>query len=233
MPGEQPSFPYPHHEPMFASTTELHVWRAQLNSDGWPSADCLPSEERERATSLHRPPARKRWVAARWALRGVLSHYLEEAPAEIELRVRSNGKPMLSGPSVSLRFNLSHSGDRALVAIARGREIGVDIERIEPRRDILALARRALGPAEAAEIRKAGSWERSALFHAAWTRREALAKCFGTGLGAPLPAAAVTVSALDAGPGFAAAIAVSGDVLPPLRHFTMEPRRLAAGASIG
>jgi len=208
---------------MFEPTTELHVWRAQLDSDRWPGADRLPREERERAARLHRPATRRRWVAARWALRGVLGHYLDEDPAGIELRVGGNGKPALAGFPAPLHFNLSHSDELALVAIAREREVGVDVERIESRRDLLALAQRALGPAQAADVAATLPPDRSAAFHAAWTRREAIAKCLGTGLGAPLPAAAVAVSALDAGPGFAAAIAVSGDVLPPLRCFEVEP----------
>jgi 4'-phosphopantetheinyl transferase len=208
---------------MSAPATELHVWQARLDSEEWPSADRLPPEEQARAARLQRPDARNRWVAARWALRGVLGRYLEEEPAEIELRVRGRGKPVLAGPPASLRFNLSHSRDLALVAIAQGRELGVDVERIEPRRDVLALTHRALSSADAASVRKAPPHARQAAFHAAWTRREAIAKCLSVGLGAPLPETAVSVSALDVGPGFAAAVAIAGNVLPPLRYFALEP----------
>lgn len=162
---------------------ELCVWRAQLDLDEWPSADCLPLEERERAARVLHPLARRRWVAARWALRSVLSCYLDEDPAEIELRLGRHGKPMLAPSPLPLHFNLSHSADRALVAISGEREVGVDIERIGAR---------------------------PSAFYAAWTRREAIAKCFGTGLAAPLPeGVAPAVFALDAGPGFAAALAVN------------------------
>jgi 4'-phosphopantetheinyl transferase len=166
-----------------------------------------------------RPQARRRWVAARWALRTVLGCYLEVEPEEVELRLGPRGKPVLAATGESLRFNLSHSGELALIAVARGLEIGVDVERIDPRRDVLALAPRALGPEEAAAVREAPAGERSAAFHAAWTRREAVAKCLGVGLGAPLPEAAAAVSALDAGPGFAAAVAVAAGEVPPLRRF--------------
>lgn len=166
---------------------------------------------------------RRRWVAARWALRGVLGRYLEQEPAEIELRAGNRGKPVLADPGASLRFNLSHSGGLALIAVVRGREVGVDVERIVARRNLLALARRALSPEEAARVEAARVEARLAAFHAAWTRHEAVAKCFGTGLAAPLPEAAVTVQDLEAGAGFAAAIAVTGDAVPPLRHFPIEP----------
>jgi 4'-phosphopantetheinyl transferase len=203
-----------------------HVWQAQLDSEGWPCVDRLPVEERERAKRLHSPHARGRWVAARWALRTVLGHYLEEEPAAVELRLAERGKPMLAAPSAPLRFNLSHSADRALVAVAWEREIGVDIEQIVPRRDLLALARRALEPEQAEAIARMPEGDRLGAFHAAWTRREAIAKCLGTGLwAAPAEAAETVVSALDAGPGFAAAIAVGGSDLPPPQRFFIEPGR--------
>jgi 4'-phosphopantetheinyl transferase len=215
------------------AATEIHVWRAQLDSREWPCADRLPAPERQRAARLLSSRGRSRWVAARWALREVLGRYLDEEPAEIGLRLARRGKPMLAASSSPLRFNLSHSGGRALVAVTWEREIGVDIEQIAPRRNLLALARRALEPAQAQAIAELPPADRLAAFHAAWTRHEAIAKCLGTGLWAPPTAAEETaVSGLDVGPGFAAAIAVSGRDMPPRRHFAVEDhptRQTAAG----
>jgi 4'-phosphopantetheinyl transferase len=207
---------------MLTAATELHVWQANLDSERWPSADRLPEEERERAARLY-PPARGRWAAARWALRGVLGRYLAERPAAIELRAGTRGKPMLAGSDPWLRFNLSHSRDLALVAVARGREVGVDVEWIDRRRDVLALARRALAPADARAVEAAPTEARPAVFHSAWARREAIAKCTGAGLWTPPSKSAVAVAGLDVEPGFAAAIAVAGDEVPPLRRFVIEP----------
>ncbi len=176
--------------------TELHVWQAQLDSPGWPDADGLPVAERDRAANLLSEDARRRWVAARWALRQVLGRYLPEEPAVIEVRFGSRGKPMLAAPDSPLRFNLSHSRELALIAVAGEREVGVDVEGIGAK------------PVE---------------FYAEWTRREAIAKCHGAGLWAPLPDAAVAVAAIDAGAGFAAAVALSGEEVPPLRRFAVEP----------
>jgi 4'-phosphopantetheinyl transferase superfamily len=167
---------------------EVHVWRAELDR-----------------------------AASRRALRQVLAQYLDEEPATIELRLGEHGKPALVDPAASLRFNLSHSGGLVLIAIARDREIGVDVERIDPRRDVLRLGERALEPAAAAAIRAARPSDRPAIFHGAWARREAIAKCHGVGLRAPLPPSPVAVSTIDVGPGFAAAVAVSGEPMPRLR----------------
>lgn len=175
----------------------LHVWRARLDFPTWPGADALPAVERDRATRIRRPQARQRWTAARWALRQVLGRYLERDPAAVELRFGDRGKPMLAEPGASLRFNLSHSGELALIAIGEEHEVGVDVQMIGSR------------PAD---------------FYAEWTRREAVAKCHGTGLWAPLPGDTVSVAELDAGPGYAAAIAIAGDEMPPLERFEAEPR---------
>jgi 4'-phosphopantetheinyl transferase len=198
-----------HNPPTRLSLSEFHVWLARLDSPGWPAAGGLPAGERERAARLARPHGRRRWVAARWALRGVLARYLGREPGTIELRFGERGKPMLADTSSPLRFNLSHSGELALVAVSRDREVGVDVQRIGSR------------PAD---------------FYVEWTRREAVAKCHGVGLWAPPPDAPVAVRPLDVGPGFAAAseaietearyaaaVAVAGADLPPLRRFEATP----------
>jgi 4'-phosphopantetheinyl transferase len=213
----------PNLAPMLTAAAELHIWEADLDQAGEPPAASLPAAERARAGRVQRPLARRRWLAARWALRVVLGCYLDEEPAAIELRLGARGKPMLGAPWAGLRFNLSHSGGLALLVLARGAEVGVDIERISPRRDVLALSKRLLNPAELRSVEEAPPAARSAVFHAAWARREAIAKCSGVGLGAPLPADVVAVSAIDAGPGFAAAVAVAGNEVPLLRRFTPGP----------
>lgn len=175
---------------------ELHVWHASLDSDRWPGPSALPAAERDRAAKLLSAGARRRWVAARWALRGVLGRYLELEPATIDLRLGIRGKPMLAEPDAPLRFNLSHSGELALIAVAGEREVGVDVQLIGAKPGKL---------------------------YADWTRREAVAKCHGNGLWAPLPDEPVAVATFDAGTGFAAAVAIRGDAVPPLRNFVAEP----------
>lgn len=177
--------------------SELHVWHARLDAAGWPSEEGLPAAERERAAAMHRGGARKRWVAARWALRRVLGRYLGRDPATIELRLGDRGKPFLADPDASLRFNLSHSGELALIAVAERREVGVDVQRIGSRHP--------------------------PRFYAEWARREAIAKCHGAGLWAPLPDAEVAVAGLDTEAGFAAAVAIAGGEMPEVRRFELEP----------
>jgi 4'-phosphopantetheinyl transferase len=215
------------------SVSEIHLWRAALDSDAWPTSADLIAAERDRAARLRRPGARRRWVAARLALRGVLARYLTIAPEEIDLWIAPGGKPKLAvaGEGGKLRFNLSHSSGVALIAVGWEREVGVDVERIDSRRDVLALARRGLASDEARTIERAAPALRSNLFYAAWTRREAIAKCFGTGLATAAPEDPVSVTAIDVGPGFAAAVAVAGTRLPRLGHFVIESDRVSSPAS--
>jgi phosphopantetheinyl transferase len=160
---------------------EVHLWQADLDSPTWRGAAGLPREEQARAARLLSPTRRRRWVAARWALRAALAHHLERDPAAIELRQGAGGKPELAG-EVGLRFNLSHSHGKGLIAIGGEREVGVDVELIQA--------------------------SRPASFYLEWTRREARAKCLGVGLWAPLPDLPVSVANLDVDEAFAAAVAV-------------------------
>jgi 4'-phosphopantetheinyl transferase len=201
---------------------EVHLWLADLAAPGWPPASTLPPEERERARRMRVPQARDRWVAARWALRRVLGLYLDCDPADVCLRVAEHGKPALAGDG-SLRFNLSHSGPRALVAVALEREVGVDIEEVAPDRDIAGLARIAFSPDEAAALEAVPAPRRPAAFHQAWVRKEAIAKCLGVGLAAEPPAGAVWVTPVEAGADVAAALATSGGPASRLELFLLTP----------
>ncbi|HET9198541.1 MAG TPA: hypothetical protein VFN92_09855 [Solirubrobacterales bacterium] len=166
--------------------SEVHVWRAELDEPRWPSAEGLPEDERKRAESLLRALPRRRWIASRWALRGVLGRYLGRAPAAIRLAAGERGKPRLAEPVAGLAFNLSHSDRLALIAVARDREVGVDLERVADKH-----------PRD---------------FYDRWAEREARAKCLGIGLGGepPFPAPRIAVRRLDLGSDFAASIATAG-----------------------
>jgi 4'-phosphopantetheinyl transferase len=162
---------------------------------------------------------RSRRAESRLALRRVLAAYLDEDPERIELCAGAAGKPALTSPCHPLRFNLSHSGGQALVAVALGREVGVDVEDMSRTRDFSRLSRRWLAPRVATEIEAAPRRLRQAAFYAAWVRHEAVAKCLGSGLGAPQPAQPVSVHGLEVTDGHAAALAVAAPVALPVLRF--------------
>lgn len=169
-------------------------------------------------------PAADRREAARQALREILGAYLGEAPDAVRLTVGEAGKPCLAGgargkptPAAApsrLSFNLSHSGGLALVAVAAGgTEVGVDIERLRRRRDLVRLAARWLPATDAEAVAAASDEEREAVFYAAWTRFEARAKCTGVGLSGPPPGPEIVARELEIDPGYAAALAIDRSTL--------------------
>jgi phosphopantetheinyl transferase len=147
--------------------------------------------------------------AARVALGAILADQLG-ASGPPPLALDGHGKPQLADAPERLSFNLSHSGGLALVAIAPGGvEVGVDVEQLRPRRDLVRLAERWLPAVDAAGVAAAeGVAERQRMFYASWTRLEARVKCTGTGIAGPSPGPEVVVSELTIDPGYAAAVAI-------------------------
>jgi 4'-phosphopantetheinyl transferase len=204
--------------------TAVDVWSADLDASPGLDPRSLPAAERERAARLRRPRDRARWIAARGALRRVLGHYLGQDPARIELGLGDHGKPALADPLAALRFNLSHSGGIALVAVTPDCEVGIDVEERREGRDFARLAEIGLDAASQDAVRGAAPEHRAVAFYAAWVRREAVVKCVGTGLGMPLPETPpVSVCDLEVGTGHAAALAIAGARPSNVRRHTLPP----------
>jgi len=194
----------------------VHVWTLKLDTaSGAPRASA--------------------WTQAR----AILARYLDCLPSEVPIERTGVGKPIL-GPSAprQLAFSLSHSGTYGLLAITGGQSSGVDLERVREVRDARALAARFFTPEEAEAIRSVGGTEddlRDAFFRT-WVRKEAYLKGLGEtvpgglrrfevrseGANPPrivsttLETTAVTgwsLRDLDAPDGFAAAVALEGDLV--------------------
>jgi 4'-phosphopantetheinyl transferase len=145
--------------------------------------DFLPAEEHRQAERFRNPAAQRSYVLAHAALRQLLAARLNVAPAEISLRTGHHGKPELSAPLENrLSFNLTHSGELALVAISNSTEVGVDVERLRPLPDAGRLATRFFTPAESAALDQVPEAERASAFFRLWTRKEALLKATGIGI---------------------------------------------------
>ena len=165
---------------------EVHVWRASLDHvDGHLSSlmQLLSPEERERADRFHFNADRKRSVVARGLLRLLLGHCLGRCANQLQFQYNELGKPILAGGlHPSLQFNLSHSGDLVLIALSRGRALGVDIEQM--RMDVAAkeIASRFFSADECKGLASVALAEQHAAFFACWTRKEAYLKARGDGL---------------------------------------------------
>jgi 4'-phosphopantetheinyl transferase len=165
----------------------VHLWLAtpvELESHAAELVDILALDERERAERHRTFGGHAHFVIERATLRLLLSTYLGILPAAIQLRYGPHGKPELASGTRdgTLRFNLSHSHERALYAFVRRRQLGVDIERVRPLPDADRIASRWFSQAEQAALSALPEDERTAGFFRCWTRKEAYVKAVGGGI---------------------------------------------------
>jgi 4'-phosphopantetheinyl transferase len=236
-------------EPPPLGAGAAHVWRASLDhpeSAIAPWLAALSEEEQARAARVVIPEKGRQRAASRAILRGLLGAYLGLPPAQVRLENGPHGKPRLAeGEGQDLRFNVSHSRGEALFAFARGCEVGVDIERIDPRSDTDSIARRFFAAREQRALEALPDAERRVAFFRCWARKEAYLKVRGIGFDVPLGsfevsvgreaallaespevagAGRITLVNLNVGPGFDACLAVEGP-RPRVACFLLEPPR--------
>lgn len=194
----EPLLEIPHPVPSLASG-ELHVWRLCLAASEAQAKTLhalLSPEEHQRAGRFRFERDRLGYVAAHAGLRLVLAGYLGCAPAEVLMEPGALGKPLLAGPvrlratsseqEPGLAFNLSHSGAWGLLAVGRQAYIGADIEAHRDLPDLPELAGSVLTPAEQAVLDARAPDRRLVCFFQMWTRKEAVVKAAGAGLGSAL-----------------------------------------------
>ncbi len=179
----------------------VHVWRANLEAVPEHRLGLLSPEEHARAACLLSERKRQLWARAHGVLRELLGRSLERDPHTLSFITGPHGKPALrddppgsaaeaaertpAGPR-RLHFNMSHSGGLALYALSTVGEVGVDVEvarRHGRPLDVLAVAARAFGPAEARRLQQLDPVTREQELLLAWVRHEAELKCRGTGIG--------------------------------------------------
>jgi 4'-phosphopantetheinyl transferase len=132
----------------------------------------------------------------RGLLRELLGKYHRQEPAGLEFSYGPYGKPSLSGANASsgLSFNLAHSGNLAVLAISKERNLGIDIELIKPESSGDDIARRYFSAREATELLALPPEERIEAFFHCWTRKEAYLKATGMGLQTPLDSFSVSLT---------------------------------------
>lgn len=179
-----------------ARRPEIAVWSWHLDADpsSLEAAEALLSEdEKVRARSFVAAHHRSRFVAGRARLRSLLGEHLDLDPRTLVFVQNEFGKPWLAHhPSV--HFSLSHSEDRAVLAVSDTLVVGADIERVRAL-EHLDLARRYFHPNEVAAIEKlARREEQLRAFFGIWTLKEAVVKSLGRGLSIPLDAFEVSIA---------------------------------------
>jgi 4'-phosphopantetheinyl transferase len=178
---------------------EIHIWRANL--DLGPEVlnrlmITLDTAEQSRAARFYFSRDRDYFIACRGILRELLGEYLGSSPASIEFFYGAHGKPA-HRPEDSrspIRFNISHSSGLAVLAFARSREIGIDLESIRPEFAGEEIAERYFSAQELVELRALPPALKPEGFFHCWTRKEAYVKALGLGLQVPLDSFSVSLT---------------------------------------
>ncbi len=208
---------HPFIEPFPLPPGEIHLWRLPLDRST-PTAAPLTDADRRRMARIRNPRPRHRWACARALTRLILAGYLNRNPTALALCTAPGGKPMLADGA--LTFNLTHSGAVALLAVARDRALGVDLERVRPVVHMARIAARLFDDHARQALAQIPEPSRTTLFFDHWTRMEARQKCSGSGLFGP-PTAPDGLLAFEPEPGWRAALAwhPAGERPPVIRFF--------------
>jgi 4'-phosphopantetheinyl transferase len=241
-------------EKLVLPENQVDVW--QIHLEAQPDEvehyrRLLAPDEIERADRFHFEKHRRRFTLGRAAMRQVLGGYINTDPHDVVFSYGRSGKPALAGSEErSIQFNLSHSEDVALLAVARGLALGIDIEFINPEFATEAIARMFFSRSETECLIALQPRERAEAFFCCWTRKESYIKALGDGLSLPLdsfevafgpdvPAALLKVIAdprevarwsmydLEAPRGYRAALVAEGRG-HHLRRFLWRPSQMTA-----
>lgn len=217
---------------------EVHIWRVNLDrpSDQPENrGQVLSQDEIDRAARFYFERDRRRFKVGRIILRNIVGLYLQVAPARLKFEYGLQGKPALmpefkNGPD-RLEFNLSNSGELALIAFTLNHPVGIDLESLQEKPAIPELVARFFAPGEIKAFRELAPQQQKLAFYHTWTCKEAFIKAIGEGFSIgldqfevsvdpaqparllslkkdPQAASGWSVEVLDPGPGYLAALAL-------------------------
>lgn len=166
----------------------IHIWGIDLDGSPHCRDQCsrwLDEAEQHKAMRMVREEDRQRYVLAHGGLRAVLSRYLGIGPDRVELSRSEAGKPSLARElkgRPAITFNMSHAHGRALIAVSKGQEVGVDLERIRSDVEVGKLSERYFTSSEHAAVMQSTHEQRAIRFFRYWVAKEAVLKARGIGI---------------------------------------------------
>ena len=180
---------------------EIHVWLIDATGTDVDNlaayAALLSAAEQARADRFKFAKDRLLFTVAHAALRSILAQYTETLPRNLQFDLGGHGKPKLGAPQAESRiaFNLSHSHGVALLAVARFREVGIDVEFVNADFALDEVAERFFAAGEVAALRMLPSLLQRQAFYKCWTSKEAFLKAKGTGLSGELDEVTISFAA--------------------------------------
>ena len=225
---------------------ELLVWRIILPEFLEKCDECysiLATDEQIRAAKFLFKKDRERFIIAHWALRCILANIGNVIPNSLQFTRNFYGKPELVGKCLNnpIGFNLSHSGDIALVVVSHIVDIGIDVEQVHAEISYEDIVSQHFTAQESSFLYSIPISQRRERFFQIWNGKEAFIKARGLGLSIPLNTFSAiprldtsqyllethdqpedaedwSILSLQLFPGYTAAVAVKGKSIS-LKHF--------------
>ncbi|MGQ3892321.1 4'-phosphopantetheinyl transferase family protein [Legionella sp. CNM-4043-24] len=163
--------------------TQIDIWQFSLAREPEHAFEQLNDEEKIRARRYHFERHQRRFIVARAMLRAILAAYLNEPARQLQFDFNRQGKPFLAHPS-NIQFNLSHSGEWALLAVGREHPMGIDLEFFSAR-PYVDLGAQLFSDREMQGLRALPSRLQALGFFHVWAQKEAFIKASGLGLSYP------------------------------------------------
>lgn len=163
--------------------TRIDIWQYPLHTAFAGAADLLNEDETTRAHRYHFARHQRRFTVARATLRLILSRYLNLPPTKLVFSYGKQGKPACVHPT-ALQFNLSHSGDFALLAVGKTMPMGIDLELFSAR-PYEGIGEHLFSEREIQALRSKSNQLKPLVFFNIWAQKEAFIKACGLGLAYP------------------------------------------------
>jgi 4'-phosphopantetheinyl transferase len=184
---EQAIFETPEHMGSYSTPLlnreELHIWKLNLKASLPDFAEStLGNKEYERYQRIIPQQQKQCFLAGRFWLRTILAEYLYCPMHELRLATGDKGKPFLAEPASQLEFNLSHTGNEAVLAIAANTPVGIDLEIAREKLNLVRIARTLFQADEIDQLEALSGKAQADYFFTCWTIMEARQKCLGLGI---------------------------------------------------
>lgn len=186
------------------SQNTVHLWTVVLDATEYSVnklRQLLAEDELAKSDRFHFEGDREHYIICRAVLRQLIGQYVNIPPEQVVFSYGTYGKPYLCETTTDLhdlRFNVSHSKGLAVMAFAKGQDIGVDVEQIHQNLDIVSIAQRFFSAYEVVQLQMLPLDLQQEAFFACWTRKEAFLKARGDGLSFPLEDFDVSVDPREA-----------------------------------
>lgn len=155
----------------------------------------LSDDEKKKASTFSRQDLQQKYIKTRGMVRTILAFYLKQEASTIIIKQREHGKPFV--PNENLYFNLSHTGNRLVVAVSNCTELGIDIEQNKKRKSLPALAEKCFSNEEVIFWNALSEQKKVSFFYCFWVRKEAFVKAVGRGLGIGLNQCSIDLNNQD------------------------------------